>query len=172
MTDSGHQNPPEPSPEPQPNPRQLTDSPLECRPNLAVPVGALLIIISFFLPWVYLGHAGVSGFQLALEAGPATALLERFEVYTDAPNHLTRPLLAIPLMGLAVIMLDLTAGKRVATRIVSRTLIFVTGLFITGAFGYVGCTVVVVHPAPALWTTFSGGLLIALGSVFDVARGT
>jgi hypothetical protein len=28
------------------------------------------------------------------------------------------------------------------------------------------------HPAPALWSTFMGGLLIALGSVFDVLRGT
>jgi hypothetical protein len=139
--------------------------------NLAVPLGALFVLISFFLPWINLGPAEVSGFDLAFRPEAAGALLDRFGVYTREPTTVTRPLMLVPLMAIGVLMLNLTAGKRLIMRLVTRSLIMVTGLMITAGFGFVGSMVVNVRPGPALWTTFSGGLLIVLGTVYDVARG-
>ena len=130
-----------------------------------------MIIVSFFLPWVYLGPLEASGCQLAFEKPMAGLLMSRFGIYAAEPTRITRPLMLVPLFAVAVLMLHLTAGKRIFPRIVSRMLIFATGLFVTLVFGYIGAMVVEVRPAAGLWTTFSGGMFIALGSVFDVVRG-
>ena len=140
--------------------------------NAAVPIGAVLVIVAFFLPLVYLDSMGVSGFQLVIHKGLAWDLLVHFGIYVESPTGVTRPLILVPFMGLGVLLLELTIGKHVISRLVSRTLIFVTGVILAGGFGYVGAMCVEVLPAPGLWMMFSGGLLIALGSVFDVVRGT
>ena len=171
MTESGHQTSVEPSDEHAGKPAQPPALPVTGQSSVAVTIGGLMIIVSFFLPWVYLGPSSASGFQLAFEKPMAQLLIGRFGAYPAEPTRITRPLALVPLFALAVLMLHLTTGKRVPARIVSRTLVFATGLVVAIVFAYVGAMVVEVRPAPALWTTFGGGMLIALGSVFDVLRG-
>lgn len=172
MTESGHQHPAEPSPDRPASPDSNPDTPPAPLPSVAVPVGGLLIVVSFFLPWVYLDHAGVSGFQLAFQEEPARVLLELLGLSIPNPIRGTRVLSLVPLLAVGVLLLDLTAGTHRMTRLISRGLIFITGLLIIAVFGYVGGSVVVLSPGPALWSTFSGGLLIVLGSAFDVVRGS
>lgn len=171
MTESGHQTSVKPSGEHVEKPDQPPAFPVAGQSNVAVTIGGLMIIVSFFLPWVYLGPSSASGCQLAFEKPMAQLLIGRFGIYTAEPTRITRPLVLVPLFALAALMLHLTTGKHVLARIVSRTLIFATGLVLAMVFAYVGAMVVELRPAPALWTTFGGGMLIALGSAFDVLRG-
>jgi hypothetical protein len=171
MTESGHQTSVEPSDEPVGKADHPPAVPATGQSNVAIILGGLMIIVSFFLPWIYLGPSSASGFQIAFEKTMAQSLISRFGVYAAEPTQITRPLALVPLFALAALMLHLTTGKRVPARIVSRMLIFATGLVVAMAFGYVGAMVVEVRPAPAFWTTFGGGMFIALGSIFDVVRG-
>ncbi len=151
--------------------------------NPAVPLGAILILVSFFLPWVFLEGTGCSGFELAFKKDPATALLLRFGVWTPAssedgrpprvsPNTVTRPLVLVPLLALGVIMLEVSSGRALLMRLISRGLTFTTGTMLAVGFAWFGTSVMVVHPAPAFWMVVMGGLLVALGSVTNVLRGT
>ena len=144
--------------------------------NAAVPVGGMLIIVSFFLPWISLASTSPSGFELAFADEAARGLLVHFgvdfrEPALKEPTRITRPLVLLPLMALGVLVLDLTAGSRFVSRPprrISRLVVLATGVFFSIVFGYLGCNFPDLRLGPAFWTTFSGGLLIAVGSVFDV----
>ena len=140
--------------------------------NIAVPIGALLIIASFFLPWLDFEASSPSGFDIAFRSPSARVLLNHFGVNPAKPTGLTRRLVSAPLMAVGVLLLHVTAGSHVVTRVFSRMLTFATGVFLTIVLGYVGSMFTQLTPAPAFWTTFSGGLLIAVGSFFDVLRRT
>ena len=150
------------------------------RSNAAIPVGGVLILVSFFLPWISLGSGSPSGFDLAFKDEAAKGLLVHFGVDFEAPalkapTRVTRPLVLLPLMALGVLLLDVTAGSRFIrrpTRRISRLVVLATGVFFSIVFGYLGCGFPTLRLGPAFWTTFSGGLLIAVGSVFDVLRGS
>ena len=138
--------------------------------NIAVPIGALLIIASFFLPWLDLEASSPSGFDIAFRVPSARVLLNQFGMDPKKATGLTRRLVIVPLMAVGVLLLNATAGSHVLTRVFSRMLTFATGVFLSIVLGYVGLKVPQLHPAPAFWMTFSGGLLIAVGSFFDVLR--
>ena len=147
------------------------DMPVRQAGNIAVPIGALLIVASFFLPWLnFPGASSPSGFDIAFRTPSARVLLNHFGVDPKRPTGLTRRLVIVPLMAGGVLLLNVTAGSHVVTRVFSRMLTFATGVFLSIVLGYVGLKVPQLHPAPAFWTTFSGGLLIAVGSFFDVLR--
>ena len=155
--------------------------------NIAVPIGALLIIASFFLPWLEFESSTPSGFDIAFRTASARKFLDHFGVPTPEPTKITRRLVLVPLMAAGVLLLNLTTGAsvqsgqtpsthsaktHVVTRTFARILIFATGVFLTVVLGYVGSMFTQLKPAPAFWTTFSGGLLIAVGSFFDILRRT
>jgi hypothetical protein len=148
--------------------------------NAAVPVGALLIIAAFFLPWFHLGSAAPSGFDIAFRDESARRLMNHFGLETDQPTRITRRFVLVPLMAAGVLLINVTSQARpssgsgaavLVTRTFARVLSLGTGLFLAVLVGYVGVRFVHLRPAGAFWMTFSGGGLIAIGSVFDLLRG-
>ena len=112
-----------------------------------------------------------SGYELAFHTKTAGALLGHFGVRTENPTRITCRLVLFPAMAAGVLLLNLTAGRGTLVRTVSRMLIFATGMFVSLVFGYMGSKCPQLQPTPAFWMTFSGGLLIAVGTVFDIFRG-
>ena len=154
----------------------------KAQPNRAASLGALLVIFSFFLPWFYLGESSRSGFELVLREEAAEELLARFDIMliqstedgakTVSANAATRPLLLAPLLALSTLALDSSKVRGTLMRILVRGLIGGAGALLAGAFAWFGISVMVIQPTPMYWMVVLGGLLIALGSLFDIIRGT
>lgn len=118
--------------------------------NLAVPIGCLLVITAFFLPWLRVDTVGVSGLGLLRQRffQPAAAVVLAFLVLATGR--------AVP--------------RQIVMRLSSRLTIVVAGAIMAGTFGFYSVTLGQLA-GPGLWLSFAGGLLIVVGTVFDLIRG-
>ena len=136
--------------------------------NTGVPIGCVVLLVCFFLPWVALGN--VSAMTIALDAAKADTSILYVGFTTNDPQTAGRVLLMVPLLAISTLMLELSVptgrGNRMAVRIATAagggTLVaFFTMVALAGGH----------RLAYGFWGSLSGALFITVGGLFNVFRG-
>jgi hypothetical protein len=137
------------------------------RRNFAVPVGAVIVIVCFFLPWITLDHS--SAMEVSGDPLKAESAFVYLRLYADHPLSYTRLLYLIPTLALSTLLLDSTVPPGHVGRVAARLGAFAGGA--TLCFFFIFCGL---RMGPKLtygfWGSLSGALYISVGALFDVFR--
>jgi len=146
----------------------LTGSPgTTPRRNFAVPAGAVILLVCFFLPWISLDNA--SGMEVSGDPLKAESTFAYLRLYADHPLTYTRLLYLVPILALATLLLDSTVGPGHMGRVAVRLGTFAAGSTLCLFFVFWG-----LRMGPKLtygfWGSLTGALYISVGALFDVFR--
>jgi hypothetical protein len=134
--------------------------------NFAVPAGALLVAVGFFLPWVV---PGVTGLEMASNERLAYMTLASLRFQSDDPLGVTRPLYLVPVLALICLMLDLTVTPGSPGRAAVRFSILAAGIALSLFFVFMGLAFGGML-AYGFWGSLTGSLFITVGAGFNVVR--
>lgn len=137
--------------------------------NVGVPVGCLIVIVCFFLPWT--APKGASAMEISGDPFKAlTALSHVLEVHTEKPLAYTRVLYLVPILALSTLMLEITVPPGHGGRILARLAVLAAGATLCLFFVSLG----ILHAsklAGGFWGSLTGALFIFVGVLFNVFRG-
>ena len=135
--------------------------------NLGVPVGCVLLLAGFFLPWLSFG--ALSGMEIAADREKAA-----MAIAVARPAHVSsamglRLLLFVPILALVTLMIEMTVPPGHPERLLARLGVLLAGGTLTLFFLYVGI-VYAPYLAAGFWGSCMGAMFILVGGVFDAAR--
>ena len=135
--------------------------------NIGVPVGCLIILGCFFMPWLTLD--GASAMELSTDRQKAEAAFGYLRLHHRMPIMVTRGLYMIPLLALSTLMLDFAIAPGHVARAAARFGILASGAVLAIFFIHTG-----VSFGPQMsygfWGSLTGSLFVAVGVLFNVAR--
>jgi hypothetical protein len=135
--------------------------------SFAVPAGAVLIIVCFFLPWIALDHS--SAMDVSGDPRKAQSAFDYLNLYAARPLDYTRVLFLIPILGISTILLETMVPPGRLGRIAVRLGIFAGGAVLCLFFIFAG-----IRLGPKLaygfWGSLTGALYILTGALVDVLR--
>jgi hypothetical protein len=135
--------------------------------NIGIPVGCILILVCFFLPWLSRTHT--SGIQMAGSSAKADAAFGYLGTHSRTPILVTRVLYLVPLLALTALLLDLSVPPGHKSRFFARLGILAAGAALSMFFVHFGCTYGA-QLTYGFWGSLMGALFITVGVIFDVAR--
>ena len=137
------------------------------RGSFAVPAGAVLLIVCFFLPWIALDSS--SAMEVSGDPAKAESAFLYLRLHADQPLSYTRLLYLIPILSLSVLLLDSTVTPGSFGRAAVRLGIFAAGATLCLFFVFCG-----LRMGPKLaygfWGSLTGALYISVGAMLDVFR--
>jgi hypothetical protein len=135
--------------------------------SFAVPVGAVLLIVCFFLPWTALDHS--SAMEVSGDPLKAESAFDYLGLYAARPFNYTRLLFLIPILGISALLVETTVGPGHPGRMAVRLSVFAGGAALCLFFVFCG-----VHMGAKLvygfWGSLTGALYLCVGALFDVLR--
>jgi hypothetical protein len=135
--------------------------------NIGVPIGCILLLVCFFLPWITMGS--VSALELSTDRETAVSAFAHLQFSSPLPMLLTRGLWVVPLLALLVLWTELTIPSgRLGRRAVRIAVFAVAGVaaFLFIRFGLDFGT----QLAYGFWGSLMGDLFITVGELFNVLR--
>ncbi len=137
------------------------------RGNVGVPIGSILILIGFFLPWLAFG--GLSAAQIAANPDRMAAALGVLSRDVPAPGAVARALLVIPILALSTLMIDVATPPGHPARLAARLGVLLAGALLTAFFLLAG-VLYGRHLTSGFWGSCMGALFILVGGIFNAAR--
>ena len=136
--------------------------------NLGVPVGTVLIVVCFFLPWVTLND--FTALEVSANHQKASMALGYLKMNPRNPLALRRALYLIPIVALSTLMLQFAIPPGRTGRAAARFGVLAVGAMLCTFFIYFAF-----HHGPKLacgfWGSLTGALFITVGALFNVFRG-
>ena len=135
--------------------------------NIGVPVGCILIVACFFLPWLTRTH--ISGMEMASMSAKADAAFGYLAEHSRTPVLTARVLYLAPLLALVALLLDLSVPPGHKSRFFARLGILAAGASLGMFFIHFG-VYFGAQLTYGFWGSLMGSLFITVGVIFDVAR--
>jgi hypothetical protein len=135
--------------------------------NPGVPVGCILLVACFFLPWVPV--IGLSAVRIASDPEAAEAAFGALGLGHPSPIHVTRLLFFVPLLALSTWMLDASVPPGASGRLAAKIGVLMSGVVLAFFFAAMGFFFGP-HLGAGFWGSLMGSLFILVGVIFNVAR--
>lgn len=143
-------------------------APASSRPgNPGIPVGCILLVACFFLPWVSV--ADLSAMRIAADADAADAAFGVLGLSHPSPGSVTRLLFFVPALALSTWMLDASVPLGRPGHLATKLGVGASALVLVLLFGGLGAAFGR-QLAAGFWGSLMGSLFILVGVIFDVAR--
>jgi len=135
--------------------------------SFAVPVGAVLLFVCFFLPWV--DREGFSGLEVSGDAVKAESTFQYLHLRVPHPLSYTRLLFLIPVLALATLLVGITVGPGHPGRLAVRLSVFAWGAMLSVFFLFCGVRLGG-ELSYGFWGSLTGALYVCVGALLNVFR--
>ncbi len=135
--------------------------------NPGVPVGCILVLAGFVLPWLAFGN--LSGLEIGADPEKAATAAAVVRSVHRFPPGAMRMLYFVPLLALSTLLLDVSVPVGNRERTFARLGVLVAGGTLTLFFLYVGIRFLP-YLASGFWGSCMGSLFILVGGIFNAAR--